>query len=72
MTKIKNIPNWLKALPHGKYSLNFLAKHTNKHKQSLIRTFKNLGLKKEYQQNEGACVLEVYYIWDGKDKRKEL
>ncbi len=65
-SKEKFIPLWLFRLPAGEYSLTYLAKHTRKHKQSLTRTLKNLGLKVEYRQTENCKFLEAIYFWDGK------
>lgn len=63
--KKKQIPLWLENLPPGKYFLKYLVKHSGKHKNSVVRTLKRLGLKRELIQCYDSNFSEALYEWGG-------
>ena len=59
------IPNWLRIVPDGYYSISELRKHSGgKRASSIIRTLKKLEVEKLYVFNSTKYnVGEVIYQW---------
>jgi hypothetical protein len=62
--KQKRIPFWLSILPDGRYSLSVMAFHADKSKNSVVRTLRVLGVKKEHQSIPNSNMCETIYIWE--------
>ena len=62
--KTNPIPEWLKDLPAGGYTLTELMHHTGKDKAFLCRLMARLALEKKYGLPRGN-ILPVTYIWPG-------
>lgn len=59
------IPDWLKEVPPGEYTLAELKEITGRDKSTLSRTLKNAHVQKKYGKLVRGHIVEVKFLWTG-------